>query len=81
MQLSPEENNNEDIDGQQPTLLQSAHTSSSGGEGPWQTMFEPEEPQPPKAPEPSSKQDDLLELHAVFQAQQVRQSIVDLFKE
>ncbi|XP_028414769.1 phosphatidylinositol-binding clathrin assembly protein-like [Dendronephthya gigantea] len=71
-QFSPEENNNEDIDGQQPTLLQSSQTTNPGGEGPWQNMFEPEvqRQQPPKAAEPSNKQDDLLELHAVFQAQQ-----------
>jgi hypothetical protein len=71
-QLSPEDNNNETVDSQ-PTLLQTAQPSNPGGDGAWQTLFEPAEaPQTNTAPESNSKQDDLLELHAVFQAQQVR---------
>ena len=69
---SPEENINDATDGQ-PTLLQSAQTANPGGEDPWQTLFEPAEvPQTNKTAESNNKQDDLLELHAVFQAQQVR---------
>ncbi|CAB4025201.1 Hypothetical predicted protein, partial [Paramuricea clavata] len=69
-QFSPDENSNEAIDSQ-PTLLQSAQTTNPGGEGPWQSLFEPAEiPQANKTTEPSNNQNDLLELHAVFQTQQ-----------
>ena len=71
-QLSPEDNNNETVDSQ-PTLLQTVQNTNPGGDGPWQTLFEPAEvPQTNTTPEPSSKQNDLLELNDVFQAQQVR---------
>jgi hypothetical protein len=70
-QFSPDENSNEAIDSQ-PTLLQSAQTTNPGGEGPWQSLFEPQVPQANKTTESNNNQNDLLELHAVFQSQQVR---------
>ena len=71
-QFSPDEIGNEEIDGQ-PTLLQTAQTANPGAERPWENLFEPQVPQPIKPVETqSNQQNDLLELHSVFQAHQVR---------
>lgn len=73
-QFSPDEITSEDIN-DQPTLLQSAQTANPEGETlerPWENLFEPQVPQPTKAAESNNPQNDLLELHSVFQAQQVR---------
>ena len=71
-QFSADEIGNEEIDGQ-PTLLQTVQTTNPGAERPWENLFEPQVPQLTKPAEtPSNQQNDLLELHSVFQAHQVR---------